>query len=425
MNKKLLIFLSMICIFFYVEDVKAETGYYDDDGNYYTLLFENTPLRTFVTRDFALNYKYRDYTDSTDIAIIESTSNSGTYTYRKGFDKNKELLKVIYQIPDNLKNTYGYQYVMYVYPDYATGNRGAIVPQILENKKLRRLDSGQHVVYQKQTYLRNHTLVDDVYNMLNYDINNYEGNISINEITSTGIAPTGNAELIIAVKTDGQIEVFSDLVNRTSQKWLYTAMRKSDGTAPSNYLIYSSVDVYDSNGENVIIPKEEFEERTITSNYSLTCDEDNPFIYNLHFDISDLKTNDKVVITYNEDSILLNETLTEEKNSFTIENGKTGNYNIKVYDDSGELIHENSFYIKVDSDVQIDVSDEDININSDDDVSTILNKNNIFLNKALVIVTPLIQIVVTFYNNLPTFLKLALISIFISLLIYLLVRRLT
>lgn len=359
LNKK---YLLLFALSFFTLNISSVNAYYDDDGDYYTLLFENTPLRTFVTRDFALNYKYRDYLDSTDIAIIESTSASGTYTHRKAFDKNKEITKVIYQIPDSLKNTYGYQYVMYVFPDYVTGSKNAIDPAIIENKILIRSVTGQHLVYQKETRIRYRNNYSDAYDMLNFDKNSLpDSELMIVELSNTGLSPNGNAVLIIAVKTDGEIEVFSDIQNRTSQRWLYTAMYNNDASTPSKYLIYSSVDVYDLNTGELLVPKEEFEIRSITSNYTLTCDEDNPFIYDLHFNISNLKANDNVVITYNDNSILLNETLNEEKNIFSIENAETGNYNIKVYDENNELIHENEFDIVVDS-ITIDNEDDTISL---------------------------------------------------------------
>lgn len=358
LNKKSLLLFALS---FFLVGISTVDAYYDDDGNYYTLLFENTPLRTFVTRDFALNYKYRDYLDSTDIAIIESTSNSGTYTFRKAFDKNKEILKVIYQIPDNLKNTYGYQYVMYAYPDYVTGNPGAITPTIMENKILNRAVSGQHLVYQKQTFIKNYTLVNDVYNMLNFDVNNYGTNISIYEKANTGLSPDGNSVLIIAVKTDGQIEVFSDIYNRKSQKWLYTAMQDSN-TAPSKNLIYSSADIYHINTGELLVKKEEFEIRSIISNYTLTCDENDPFIYNIQIMIQNLKDNDNVKI-YKDNTLIKDDIMEdpEENEYIQINDAESGLYKIEVYDENDELIHENEFDIVVDS-ITIDNEDDTISL---------------------------------------------------------------
>lgn len=360
LNKKyLLLFASS----FFLMGISSADAYYDDDGNYYTLLFENTPLRTFVTRDFALNYKYRDYLDSTDIAIIESTSASGTYTYRKAFDKNKEITKVIYQIPDSLKNTYGYQYVMYVYPDYVSGSKNATNPTIIENKILKRSVSGQHLVYQKETRIRYRNNYSDAYDMLNFDINSLsDSELQIVELSNTGLSPNGNTVLIIAVKTDGEIEVFSDIQNRTSQKWLHTAMYNSDDSTPSKYLIYSSVDVYDLNTGELLIPKEEFEIRSITSNYTLTCDENNPFIYNIQIMVQKLKNNDNVKIY--KDNILIKDDIMEdpEENEYIqINDAESGLYKIEIYDENNELIHENEFDIVVDS-ITIDNEDDTISL---------------------------------------------------------------
>lgn len=406
MNKKLLIFLTMLCIFFYVDDVKAETEYYDDEGNPFRLIFDETPLRNFVKNDFALTYNHTN-TSNQLLAVI--SRQDGSYTSWAGYVYTQPLMIQIYETSTEYQNSTNIKYIVNVTPDVTVasstnyGSRNNFIGNMVTKK-----NDGYYTIKGKKYK----TSIAG----LNYLIYGKIGD-SGDGIIEYGWTQESYGGLLLTVDTEGNVQRIINVHNNSS------LTTEANNNARKN-LIYTSTDVY-NNGGSVIIPKEEFETRNITSNYSLTCDEENPYIYDLHFNISDLKTNDNVVISYNDNSILLNETLTEQKNSFFIENAKTGNYNIKVYDDSGELIHENSFYIKVDSDVQIDVSNEDININSDDDVSTILNKNNIFLNKALVIVTPLIQIVVTFYNNLPTFLKLALISIFISLLIYLLVRRLT
>lgn len=409
MNKKLLIFLSMLCIFFYVDDVKAETDYYDDEGNLFRLVFDDTPLRNFVKNDFAIVYDDVDNRGYT-IALFEKSYKG--YIQYSGYKIENDLLITIYETTQNYQNTTNIKYVVNITPEMVTANSSSIMlPKNYIDNYVVKLSTGYYTIYSSE--YRNKSSGSGLSN-LNLEMASYSSFKNYN----IGWTQEPYGGLLLTIDTEGNVQRIFDLNNNYND--LMVEIRDN---ARKN-IFYSSHDIYDEN-KNLIIQKEEFETRTITSNYSLTCDEDNSYIYDLHFDISNLKANDNVVISYNNNSILLNETLTEEKNSFSIENAKTGNYNIKVYDDSGDLIHENSFYIKVDSDVQIDVSDEDININSDDDVSTILNKNNIFLNKALVIITPLIQIVVTFYNNLPTFLKLALISIFISLLIYLLVRRLT
>lgn len=409
MNKKLLIFLSMLCIFFYVDDVKAETNYYTDDGYMFRLVFDDTPLRNFVKRDFAFVYDDKDNRKHT-IALFEK--NYKNYKIYAGYKLENDLLITIYETREAYQNSTNIKYVVNITPELMVGTSSSIMlPKNYNDNYVVLGDDGKYTIY-SGTYWS--TSNGSGLDFLNLEAASYTRYNNYN----VGWTQESYGGVTLIVDTEGNVQRIVNIFDNYND--LVVEIRDYARTN----IFYSSHDIYDKN-KNLITPKEEFETRNITSNYSLTCDEENPYIYDLNFNISDLKTNDNVVISYNSNSILLNETLTEQKNSFSIENAKTGNYHIKVYDDSGELIHENSFYIKVDSDVQIDVSDEDININSDDDVSTILNKNNIFLNKALVIVTPLIQIVVTFYNNLPTFLKLALISIFISLLIYLLVRRLT
>ena len=47
--------LFMISISFNAE-VKAETNYFDENGVMYRLIFDDTSLKNFVKRDFALYY---------------------------------------------------------------------------------------------------------------------------------------------------------------------------------------------------------------------------------------------------------------------------------------------------------------------------------------------------------------------------------
>lgn len=90
--------------------------------------------------------------------------------------------------------------------------------------------------------------------------------------------------------------------------------------------------------------------------------------------------------------------------------------NDTIYD---ELIPE------INQDIIIDVSDDDINISNDSGVVDLINKNNVFFNKSLGIITPLIAVVSDNYIKLPNFLKLGILVIFVCYLIYLLFRRLT
>lgn len=322
-NKYILLF----ALSFFILGISPVNAYYDDNGNEYRLVFEKTPLRNFVNRDFAITYQNNDYLKETIIAKFIDTSKSGTYTYNKGFDKREDLFVIIYETSQEYQNQYNVKYVAIVEADFIAGNTNAIYPTIYKNKKLvRDITTGKHSLYADRYQDRSGFNPDK----LNFNINN--SNVLSNLFISNG-AYVDSGGLIIKVKTDGEIERINDISNRASH-----LVTEINNNACKN-VIYSSVDIIDRDG-NILVEKEEFE-------------------------------------------------------------------------------------TKIDSNIQIDVSDEDININSDDDVSTILNKNNIFFNKSLGIITPLIAVVSDNYIKLPNFLKLGILVIFVCYLIYLLFRRLT
>lgn len=334
LNRK---YLLIFALSFFMLNISSVNAYYNEDGKEFRLVFENTPLRSFVKRDFAITYQFYDNLKETLIAHFTDTSKSGTYTYEKGFDKREDLFVVIYETSQEYQNQYGVKYVAIVEADYVAGNTNAIYPTIYKNKKLvKYLDTGKHALFADRYQDRNG--FDP--KKLNFNINN--SNVLKTLFTSNG-AYMDSGGLIIKVKTDGEIERVNDIASR--EPHLVTEINNN---ACKN-VIYSSVDIIDREG-NILIEKEEFQSRKVTSNYSLGCDEKNPFIYNLYFYITDLKLNEKIKI-YKDNEIIKTEQVKEELNEYitNIYDAKSGKYKIEIYDIDNNLIHTNEFDLVVDS----------------------------------------------------------------------------
>lgn len=117
-------------------------------------------------------------------------------------------------------------------------------------------------------------------------------------------------------------------------------------------IIQTNMEVLDSNYNQVEFDeyKETKPTRNIpTANYSLGCDENNPFIYNIYFNIENLEKNDNVKI-YKKDKLLKDIKYVYEPNkteTITIENAETSYYKIDVYDENNELLYSATFHINV------------------------------------------------------------------------------
>lgn len=344
--------LLLFALSFLTLNVSSVNAYYDEQGNEFRLVFEDTPLRSFVNRDFAITYEYNDYLNETLIAKFTDTSKSGTYTYNKGFDKREDLFVVIYETSQEYQNQYGVKYVAIVEADFIAGNTNSMYPSIYKNKKLvRDTSTGKHSLFIDRYQDRSGFNPDK----LNFDIKN--SNVLKNLFVSNG-AYADSGGLIIKVKTDGSIERVSDISNRESH-----LVTEINNNACKN-VIYSSVDIIDREG-NVIVEKEEFQARTITSNYSLTCDDTSAFIYNLNFLITDLEINDRIKI-YKDDQLIKEEIVKAKKDNYYIEinNAESDKYKIEVYDIDDNLIHTNEF------DIVVDI----IAFDEDDDALSLIDK---------------------------------------------------
>lgn len=336
LKKKILINVLLITLcFFGITNVKAETDYYDGNGNLFRLVFDDTPLRYFVKNDFAIVYD--DLVRSKAAAKFTKTYNGNELI--SAYRAENELYITMYETTETYQQNNNIKYVVNIYPDF-TG--GTAEKAIYWYEKKVWLNTNKLFTYKGRSQYTTNTGIDQI-DKVEAD---YKKESSYMD---KGWTQESYGGLLLAVDKEGNVE---RIINLTEN---YNSLMVEVRDNARKNIFYSSTNVYNTN-EKILYYKEYFDTRIITSNYSLTCDENNPFIYDLHFNISGLKANDKVVITYNDDSIVLNEILTEEKSSFSIENVESGKYNIKVYDESDELIHENEFDIVVDS---ITIEDED------------------------------------------------------------------
>lgn len=319
-------------------EVRAETNYYDDNGIMYRLVFDDTPLKNFVQRDFALYYNQKDLQNE-DIAILTNTSQSGTYTYSMGFAKNKNLNIEIYETSQNWQETKNEKYIAIILPDYISCNKGT--PKINENIKLKKQTNNKYWFfgndYKKQG-------VSGI-NLLNFNKN--ESNVAFRENIEY-YEGSATADIVIVVNKDGIIKRVSNLWDTNEN--LINELNKN---ARSN-LIYSSVDVYDNTGTTIIKPKEDFEVRKdiiVKKEIKVNPNESNE----INFKIYNLKKNDKIKFikkdkngNYTENDII-ETTITidlNENQSYLIkdENVKENKiYDIKIYNSKNEIIYNEEY----------------------------------------------------------------------------------
>ena len=253
-------------------NVKAETNYYDENNVMYRLIFDDTNLKNFVQRDFTLYYNEKDMQNQ-DIAKL--TSQSGSYNYSIGFAKEKELNILIYETSEKWQQNRNEKYIAIILPDYyaGTGTSATIHENI---KAVKNNDIGY--LFKGDRYIKFISNID----YLNFNKNEYARAILNNYLADYG----GDVILIIAVDKEGNITRKTNLYN--NDKDLYNEI----GNATSN-LIYSSVDIYNDEGTEIVIPKEEYEQRNITYTYDKVKNNE---LYDIEFSVKGLKKGDKIFL---------------------------------------------------------------------------------------------------------------------------------
>ena len=379
-------------------NVKAETNYYDENNVMYRLVFDDTPLKNFVQRDFALYYNQKDLQNE-DIAILTNTSQSGTYTYSMGFAKNKNLNIEIYETSQNWQETKNEKYIAIILPDYISSNKGT--PKINENIKLKKQTNNKYWFfgndYEKQG-------VSGI-NLLNFNKN--ESNVAFRENIEY-YEGSATADIVIVVNKDGTIKRVSNLWDTNEN--LINELSKN---ARSN-LIYSSVDVYDNTGTTIIKPKEDFETRNITYSYKKVKNNE---LYDIEFSVKGLKKGDKIFLgNYDSDNekylqqfnIISN---TENPNAIFVFNdiSKNARIDILIKDDKDNILISES--VNIDIDIFEDLKNGNIN----DFFTYVNNFINNKINKPIKNIMNSFQLL---FNRLDADLQIGIVIIFLIMIIF-------
>ena len=336
-------------------NVKAETNYYDENNVMYRLIFDDTNLKNFVQRDFALYYNEKDLKNE-DIAKLTSTSKSGTYTYSIGFAKNKDLKIMIFETSENWQKNNNEKYIVYVLPDYTTGNYNSTYPSIYEDIRIvKGKDNWNYYYFKGNRYWK-----DGEFGIDNLNFNKSDSNVKIQSNVGVG-GLHGNTELLIVVNKDGTIRKYNDLDGYNNN--LYLEIRDK---ARYN-IIYSSLDIWNYEQTEIIRPKDEIRKTiTVEKKIKVNPDESNE----INFKIFNLKKDDKIKIikkdengNYTENDII-EKTITidlNENQSYLIkdENVKENKiYDIKVYDNKNEIIYNEEYRHNLKSYILEDTTEE-------------------------------------------------------------------
>lgn len=333
-------------------EVKAETNYFDDNGVMYRLIFDDTQLKNFVQRDFALYYNEKDMQNE-DIAKLTSENNTNRYSL--GFAKNKELKMVIYQTSEEWQQNNNEKYIVSVIPDYSAGSQNTIYPTINDNViiKKNKEDGNYYFLGTSWIWFRGFNL-----NYLNFN-KNMDGVNSFRETTITNL--TGNGDLVIIVNKDGTIERYTDIENNNNN--LYQEIK----TSAKYNIIYSSIDIYDFETGQIVRPKDEIRKDIIVKKeIKVNQDESN----NIDFKIFNLKKDDKIKIIKKDkngnytESDIIERTITidlNENQSYLVkdENIKQNKiYDIKIYDNKSEIIYNEEYIHRMKNYVLEDKTEE-------------------------------------------------------------------
>lgn len=347
-NKKKYIKIFALTILFVISislnaGVKAETNYYDDNGVMYRLIFDDTQLKNFVQRDFALYYNEKDMQNK-DIAKLQAERTDGYGTHTIAFAKDKRLNIEIYETTQNWQQSHEEKYIAIILADYMAGTK-KLETKMYENHTLRKFNNGKYTEY--ADYYRWENNYGE--NLLNFDKNNNEVKSWLNFHIGAG---SGFNDLVIIVNKDGTIRRITNF--NESYNELYAELNYENKNEMRKNLIYSSMDIYNESGTEIIKPKEDFEQRKdviVEKEIKVNPDESNK----INFKIFNLKKNDKIKIikkdksgNYTENDII-EKTITidlNENQSYLIkdENVKENKiYDIKIYDSKNKIIYQEEY----------------------------------------------------------------------------------
>lgn len=382
-------------------NVKAETNYFDDNGVMYRLVFDDTPLKNFVQRDFALYYNEKDLQNE-DIAKLTATSKNGTYTYSNGFAKSKDLKTIIFETSETWQQNNNEKYIAYVLPDYVSGNYNSVETRINDNVIVKRGDTYKYYWFSGDRYYKEREFGID-----NLNFNKNDSNVKLQ--SGIGLSSIyGNTELLIIVNKDGEIRRWNDLDEYDNN--LYLEIRDS---ARYN-LIYSSLDVYNQQGTTIIKPKEDFEERNITYTYEKVKNKE---LYDIEFSLKGLKKGDKIFLgNYDSDNekylqqfnIISN---TENPNARFVFNdiSKNAKIDILIKDEKDNILISES--VNIDIDIFEDLKNGNIN----DFFTYVNNFINNKINKPIKNIMNSFQLL---FNRLEVDLQIGIVIIFLIMIIF-------
>ena len=383
-------------------NVKAETNYYDENNVMYRLIFDDTNLKNFVQRDFALYYNEKDLKNE-DIAKLTSTSKSGTYTYSIGFAKNKDLKIMIFETSENWQKNNNEKYIVYVLPDYVAGNYNSTYPSIYEDIRIvKGKDNWNYYYFKGNRYWK-----DGEFGIDNLNFNKSDSNVKIQSNVGVG-GLHGNTELLIVVNKDGTIRRYNDLDGYNNN--LYLEIRDK---ARYN-IIYSSLDIWNYEQTEIIRPKEDFETRNITYTYEKIKNNE---IYDIEFYVKGLKKGDKIFLgNYDPDNekylqqfnIISN---TDNPNARFIFNdiSKNARIDILIKDEKDNILKSES--INIDIDIFEDLKNGNIN----DFFNYVKNFINNKINKPVKNIMNSFQLL---FNNLDSNLQISIVVIFLIVILF-------
>ena len=382
-------------------NVKAETNYFDDNGVMYRLIFDDTQLKDFVKRDFALYYNEKDLQNE-DIAKLTATSKSGTYTYSNGFAKNKDLKIIIFETSESWQQNNNQKYIVYVLPDYVSGNYNSVDTRINDNVIVKRGDTYKYYWFSGDRYYK-----DREFGLDNLNFNKNDSNVKMQSgIQLNGI--NGDTELLIIVNKDGTIKRWNDLIEYNENLWEEIIQK-----ARYN-LIYSNLDVYNEQGTEIIRPKEDFETRNITYTYEKVKNNE---LYDIEFSVKGLKKGDKIFLgNYDSDNekylqqfnIISN---TENPNARFVFNdiSKNARIDILIKDEKDNILISES--VNIDIDIFEDLKNGNIN----DFFTYVNNFINNKINKPIKNIMNSFQLL---FNRLDVDLQIGIVIIFLIMIIF-------
>lgn len=403
MKNKKYIKIFALTLFFMIclsvnANVNAETNYYDENNVMYRLIFDDTQLKNFVQRDFALYYNSKDMQNE-DIAKLQQTTQSGSYTYSLGFAKNKKLNMVIFEFSEEWQKNNNEKYIAIILPDYIAGNYGAISPRIYDDVKITKGSSGDYNFYAQGFQKSGYGL-----EMLNFNKN--ESGVSVYKNGESALP--GNSTLNIIIDKSGNIQRVNDMWNKNS-----TLMNEINTNTNKN-IIYSSLDIWNWQLTEIVKPKEDFEERNITYTYEKVKNNE---LYDIEFSVKGLKKGDKIFLgNYDSDNekylqqfnIISN---TENPNARFVFNdiSKNARIDILIKDEKDNILISES--VNIDIDIFEDLKNGNIN----DFFTYVKNFINNKINKPIKNIMNSFQLL---FNRLDVDLQIGIVIIFLIMIIF-------